>query len=70
MPQPFANSVVPTGGAETALTTPSAQQSGLKIKINAEVPAGKVAHLVIDLMPSKSVAQASANRASTTSSPC
>jgi hypothetical protein len=52
---PFANSVVPTGGAETALTTPSAQQSGLKIKINAEVPAGKVAHLVIDFDACKSV---------------
>jgi len=51
----FANSVVPTGGVETALATPSAQQSGLKVKINAEVPAGQVAHVVIDFDACRSV---------------
>jgi len=52
---PFANSVVPVGGVETVLSTPSAQQSGLKIKIDAEVPAGQVAHVVIDFDACKSV---------------
>lgn len=52
---PFANSVLPTGGVETALATPSAQQSGLKLKLNAEVPAGQVAHVVIDFDACKSV---------------
>ena len=37
---PLANSVVPTDGSETALDTPSAQQSGLKLKANIDVPAG------------------------------
>jgi len=54
-PAPFANSVVPIGGVETALSTPSAQQSGLKLKINAEVPAGQVAHVVVDFDACKSV---------------
>ncbi|HJV94577.1 MAG TPA: DUF4382 domain-containing protein, partial [Albitalea sp.] len=31
---PMANSVVPTGGSEIALKTPSGQQSGLKMNIN------------------------------------
>ncbi len=52
---PFANSVLPVGGVETELSTPSAQKSGLKIKINAEVPAGQVAHVVIDFDACKSV---------------
>jgi len=52
---PFANSVVPVGGVETVLSTPSAQQSGLKIKIDAEVPAGQVAHVVVDFDACKSV---------------
>jgi len=52
---PFANSVVPSGGVETALATPSAQQSGLKINLDADVPAGQVAHVVIDFDACKSV---------------
>lgn len=52
---PLANSVVPTGGTETALTTPSAQQSGLKINTAIDVPAGQVADVVIDFDACKSI---------------
>jgi len=52
---PLANSVVPTGGNETALDTPSAQQSGLKLKANIDVPAGKVVDFVLDFDACKSV---------------
>jgi hypothetical protein len=52
---PFANSVIPTGGAEVALTTPSAQQSGLKLNVNIDVPAGQVADIVLDFDACKSV---------------
>jgi hypothetical protein len=52
---PLANSVVPTGGSETALTTPSAQQSGLKLNTDIDVPADKVADFVLDFDACKSV---------------
>jgi len=52
---PPANSVIPTGGVETALNTPSAQQSGLKLNVNMEVPAGQVADYVLDFDACKSV---------------
>jgi Domain of unknown function (DUF4382) len=52
---PLANSVVPTGGTETALTTPSGQQSGLKLNADLVVPAGQVADFVIDFDACKSV---------------
>lgn len=52
---PLANSVVPSGGAEVALTTPSAQQSGLKIDVGLEVPAGQEADFVLDFDACKSV---------------
>jgi len=52
---PFANSVVPTGGSETALDTPSAQQSGLKMNVDIDVPANKVADVVLDFDACKSV---------------
>jgi hypothetical protein len=52
---PLANSVVPTGDSETALDTPSAQQSGLKLKANIDVPAGKVVDFVLDFDACKSV---------------
>jgi hypothetical protein len=53
---PFANSVVPSDtGVEVALDTPSAQQSGLKLNTNIEVPADKVADVVIDLDGCRSV---------------
>lgn len=35
---PLANSVVPVGGGEVPLKTPSAQQSGLKLKVDVDVP--------------------------------
>lgn len=52
---PFANSVVPTGGKEIALDTPSATQSGLKLNANVDVPAGMVADFVLDFDACKSV---------------
>jgi hypothetical protein len=52
---PPPNSVVPTGGAEVALTTPSAQQSGLKLNTAIDVPEGKVADVVLDFDACKSV---------------
>jgi hypothetical protein len=52
---PPANSVIPTGGIETALTTPSAQQSGLKLKVNMDVAAGQLADFAIDFDACKSV---------------
>ncbi len=45
---PLANAVVPIGGAPIALTTPSGQQSGLKMNVGLEVPAGQVADFAID----------------------
>lgn len=52
---PMANSVVPTGGAEVALTTPSGQQSGLKIHVNIDVAADQLADFVLDFDACKSV---------------
>jgi hypothetical protein len=52
---PLANSVVPTGGAETALTTPSGQQSGIKLNVNIDIVADKVADFVLDFDACKSV---------------
>jgi hypothetical protein len=52
---PLANSVTPTGGSETALTTPSAQQSGLKLNVDIDVPADKVVDFAIDFDACKSI---------------
>jgi hypothetical protein len=52
---PLANSVVPTGGTETPLTTPSGQQSGLKLNVQMDVAANQVADFVIDFDACKSV---------------
>lgn len=52
---PLANSVLPTGGAETALKTPSGQQSGVKTNINIDVSANKMADFVLDFDACKSV---------------
>lgn len=52
---PMANSVVPEGGAEAALTTPSGQQSGIKLLANVDVPAGETADLVLDFDACRSV---------------
>ena len=56
--QPFANSVVPTGATETALKTPSGQQSGLKANINIDVAVNQLADFVIDFDACKSVVKA------------
>lgn len=55
---PLANAVTPTGGVETALTTPSGQQSGLKLNVKLEVPAGQVADFAIDFDACKSFVKA------------
>ncbi|MCG2595074.1 DUF4382 domain-containing protein [Ramlibacter sp. XY19] len=55
---PLANAVQPIGGALVPLRTPSAQQSGLKLKVNVEIEAGKVADLVLDFDACKSVVKA------------
>lgn len=52
---PLANSVVPTGGSELPLTTPSGQQSGLKFNIGIDVAADQVADVVLDFDACKSV---------------
>jgi hypothetical protein len=52
---PLANSVLPTGGAETALKTPSGQQSGVKTNINIDIAANKMADFVLDFDACKSV---------------
>ena len=55
---PWPNSVIPSGGAETALDTPSAQQSGLKLNVDIDVPAGKLADFVLDFDACKSIVKA------------
>ena len=55
---PFANSVFPSGGAETALSTPSAQQSGLKLNVNIDVAANQVADFVLDFDACRSIVKA------------
>jgi len=59
---PMANSVVLTGsGNEVGLTTPSAQQSGLKMNVDIAVKPGKVADFVIDFDACKSIVKAGAS---------
>ena len=55
---PLANAIKPTGGPETELTTPSGQQSGLKMNVNLEVPADKIADFAIDFDACKSFVKA------------
>jgi hypothetical protein len=50
-----ANSVQPDGGTLTALATPSAQQSGLKIQAHFDVAAGQTTDLLLDFDACKSV---------------
>jgi len=53
---PLANSVVLTGASrETALSTPSAQQSGLKMNVDLTVSANQMADFVLDFNACKSV---------------
>ncbi|HEV6964166.1 DUF4382 domain-containing protein [Roseateles sp.] len=58
---PLANSVVPTGGAETALTTPSGQQSGVKLNADITIAANQIADFVLDFDACKSVVTAGAS---------
>jgi len=51
----LANSVVPTGGVETALVTPSAVQSGIKLINQFDVASGQRVDLVLDFDACKSV---------------
>lgn len=44
----MANAVLATGGSLTPLSTPSAQQSGLKLQANFDVAAGQRADLILD----------------------
>jgi hypothetical protein len=55
---PPANAVQPTGGAVTALSTPSGQQSGLKLQAHFDVQAGQTADLVLDFDACQSVVKA------------
>lgn len=59
--QPLANSVLPTGGSEVALKTPSGQQSGVKTNINIDIAENKMADFVLDFDACKSVVQAGAS---------
>ena len=52
---PLANAVIPTGSPETALTTPSAQQSGIKLNTDIDVASDQVADFVLDFDACKSV---------------
>ncbi len=58
---PWANSVVPTGGSEVPLTTPSAQQSGLKMNVNLTVKPNEVADFVLDFDACRSVVRRGAS---------
>lgn len=56
---PPANAVQPEGTQDVvALTTPSGQQSGLKMNVNIEVPPGEVADFAIDFDACKSFVRA------------
>ena len=55
---PLANAIQPTGGSETALDTPSGQQSGLKANVNLTVNPDTVADFVIDFNACKSFVKA------------
>jgi Domain of unknown function (DUF4382) len=55
---PLANAVQPTGLSETALDTPSAQQSGLKLKADFDVLEGQTADIVLDFDACKSIVKA------------
>ena len=51
---PMANAIVPSGGSETALTTPSGAQSGLKMNVEIDVAANQLADFVLDFDACKS----------------
>jgi len=51
---PVANAIVPSGGSETPLTTPSGTQSGLKLNVDIDVAAGRIADFILDFDACKS----------------
>ena len=53
--QPLAHAVVPTGGSEVALDTPSGSQTGLKAQVGITVAAGQTADVLVDFDACKSV---------------
>ena len=55
---PWPNAIQPTGGALVPLTTPSAQQSGLKMNVNLTVNPDTVADFAIDFDACKSFVRA------------
>lgn len=55
---PLANAIKPVNAPEQALTTPSATESGLKLNVNLEVPADRVADFAIDFDACKSFVKA------------
>jgi len=55
---PPPNAVQPTGGGVAALTTPSGQQSGIKLQANFDVAAGQMADMVLDFDACSSVVKA------------
>jgi hypothetical protein len=57
-PGTLANAITPTGGTESALTTPSGQQSGLKMNVDLEMKAGELADFAIDFDACKSFVKA------------
>ncbi len=59
--QPIPNSIVPTGGSETALTTPSGQKTGLKLNVDIDVAANQLADFVVDFNVCKSIVTAGAS---------
>jgi hypothetical protein len=55
---PLANAVKPTGMAEVGLSTPSAQQSGLKLQTAIEVGSGRQTDFVLDFDACESIVRA------------
>jgi hypothetical protein len=55
---PLANAIKPSGGSQIALTTPSGQQSGLKMNVNLKVEPDTVADFAIDFDACKSFVRA------------
>ena len=54
---PFANSVVPSGGIETALSTPDGSRGGIAVQMRADVAAGESLDLVLDFDACRSVVE-------------
>ncbi len=55
---PYANQLDLGDGTAVALKTPSAQQSGLKLKVEVNVEPGQIGKLVLDFDPCRSVVKA------------